>query len=109
MKKMCSRDQIKDEEILNAYDKYRNYLSELKVYEECKKQRSGVSIFQLGSLYKQNGLEVKNKKELMPKFEAFASAIEKIKQESPKANLKDISTQEGRRIVSKAIRETRRR
>ena len=47
MKKMCGRDQIKDKKILEAYDKYKSYLSELKVYEECRRGLSGVNIFKL--------------------------------------------------------------
>lgn len=104
MKKMCSRDQIKDEKILSAYDQYKNYISELNVYEEYRK---GLNRGNIIDLYKKNGFNVKNKKEVMSRFEAFASMIEAIKVKSPKANLKDISTQQGRNIVSKAIRETR--
>ena len=107
MKKMCGRDQIKDEKILEAYDKYKSYLSELKVYEECRRGLNGVNIFKLVDLYRKNGFDVKNKKELMPRFEAFSSGIEKIKIKNPEANLTDISTQAGRDIVSSAIRETR--
>ena len=43
MKKMCGRDQIKDKKILEAYDKYKSYLSELKVYEECRRGLSGIN------------------------------------------------------------------
>lgn len=104
-----ARDRIMDEEDKKAYDKYKTYLSELDVYDEYTQKNSVDKIggiFRLASLYKKNGIEVKNKKSLVERFKKFSSTIIAIKQENPEVDLRDIGTQKGRKIVSDIICET---
>ncbi len=110
MKKIKNaRDRITDKDVQKAYDKYKNYLLELQVYEAYGDKANKINIFKLASLYKRNGIDVKNKKELVARFETFCSTIETIKQKNPDVDLKNIRTQEGRNIVSDVIYETRER
>ena len=104
-----ARDRIIDEEDRKAYDKYKTYLSELSIYEEYTQKNSVDKIggiFRLVSLYKKNGIEVKNRKSLVERFKKFSSTIMRIKQENPDLDLRDIGTQKGRKIVSDVICET---
>ena len=112
MKKIKNiKERITDDDVLIAYGKYRRYLLELGIYEEYHKDNrlSGLdkmNILKLASLYKKSGIVVKSKNELETRFGAFCSTMETIKQKNPEASLRDISTQDGRNIVSDAIYET---
>ena len=103
------QNRITDNEIEKAYNQFQRYLLELTIYEEYTKGNNKVgkvNMFRLLSLYKKKGIEIEDKKDLRKRFEDFSLKIEKIKQENPNIDLKDIRTQNGRDIVSDVISET---
>lgn len=106
MRKMIdARDRIRDNEVLKSYDKYKSYLTELSIYEKSinENKSNKINIFKLARLYKDNGINTKGKKELEARFYKFSSVINKAKQDDPDLDLKDISTQKGRKSISDII------
>ena len=102
------RNRIKDEQARKAYDQYKTYLAELSIYEEYS-QKNALDImnpFKLARLYKENGIETKDKKSRAERFRKFSSLVEKMKQKDPDIDLTDIGTHKGREIVSDIIYET---
>jgi len=109
MKKIKNaRDKITDNEVLRSYDKYKNYLSELQIYEEYGSASifGKINIFKLSSLYKRSGFDVNDRKDLETRFQKFSAKVEQVKQKDPNVDLRDIRTQKGRNIVSDIIYET---
>lgn len=102
------KDRITDNEVKKAYNQYQNYLLELNIYDEYIKDNrtDKLNMFKLLSLYKKNGIEIKDKKSLKEKFEIFCTTINKIKEKNPIVDLRDIRTQSGRNIISEIICET---
>lgn len=102
------RDKIKDNDVKRAYDKYQIYLLELGIYEKYINENGSdkINIFRLLSLYKKNGIKVKDKKNIGKRFKKFSDVVIKSKQKNPDVNLTDISTQKNREIVSDIIYET---
>jgi len=108
MKKIKNaRDKITDNEVLRSYDKYKNYLSELQIYEEYGSASifGKINIFKLSSLYKRSGFDVNDRKDLETRFQKFSAKVEQVKQKDPNVDLRDIRTQKGRNIVSDIIYE----
>lgn len=103
-----ARDKITDPKVLNTYDKYKKYLSELAIYEEYMQDYGldKINKFKLKMLYKKSGLEKKKGRDLEYDFRRFGSIIGVLKQKYPDLDLKDISTKRGRTAVSDAIYKT---
>ena len=79
MKKIKNaRDKITDNEVLRSYDKYKNYLSELQIYEEYGSASifGKINIFKLSSLYKRSGFDVNDRKDLETRFQKFSAKVE---------------------------------
>lgn len=109
MKKIKNiREKIIDSDVKKAYDKYQIYLAELGVYENYIRENGSnkINIFRLLSLYKKSGIEVKDKKNIEERFRKFSDIVIAIKQKNPDIDLRDISTQKNREMVSDIIYET---
>ncbi len=109
MKKIKNiREKIIDSDVKKAYDKYQIYLAELGVYESYIKENrlDKINMFRLLGLYKKSGIEVKDKKNIEERFKKFSDIVIAIKQKNPDIDLRDISTQKNREMVSDIIYET---
>ena len=109
MKKIKNiREKIIDSDVKKAYDKYQIYLAELGVYESYIKENrlDKINMFRLLGLYKKSGIEVKDKKNIEERFKKFSDIVIVIKQKNPDIDLRDISTQKNREMVSDIIYET---
>lgn len=95
--------RITDENVLDAYSKYETYLKELNVVEEVEKLEKKLTGRKLMQFYKENHLDLKN---CQQRFRKIFGQIKEIKKENPDIDLRDISTSEGREIVSGIIAET---
>lgn len=109
MKKIKNaRERILDSQVQKAYDKYKIYLTELSIYETYIQENSleRINLFRLLNLYKKNGIEIKDRKNIESRFEKLRDIVESVKQKNPDIDLSDISTQKNREIVSNIIYET---
>lgn len=108
MRESKVKARIEDEQVKEAYQKYETYLSELSILDEVASRGKSqkVNMFQLYGMYKKNGFDPKTKKEMLDKFKNFSSSISEAKKEHPGADLRDITTKEGRTMISGIISKT---
>lgn len=95
------KDRIRDEAVLKACNRYQTYLKELDIYEQYKQEGGKVNIVKL---YQDIGIQ--DKEDIKNRFQKLISTIDHVKKKNPELDLREISTQEGRRTVSDIIYET---